>query len=232
MSQFFVRIREGQTAQRPALIVPVNPGSVTGISGPEWEELDPRVQRVLEETADVLPGKHGKELYDNLDPVRKACVLNIAAKSAATRLLDGSTCLDHFGGLVTLRADRFFARTKGALREEAKNAKLVFRPAPDTLHHPPVGYTNAGSVKTLDRYGNLQLSFFRRGTTGDDYLVDVDIDEASGIEHGFEVVRNTIADHTTSPYDVRDILIRHQLLDPGYGFVFAAQAQVVRVASA
>src|SRR5690606_9384453 len=127
-----------------------------------------------------------------------------------TPLLDGSSCFDHIQGLVRLRADRFFARTVAALREEVQNHKTLFRRVSEKHHHPPEGYNPAGSFKTRDRYGNLQLTFFRQGETGDHYLVDADLDEASGIEHGFEVIRNMITDHTTHPYDIREILIRHQ----------------------
>jgi hypothetical protein len=108
------------------------------------------------------------------------------------------------------------------LREEATNTAGIFEGVPGSLHHSPKeGYIPAKSFKTRDRYGNLQLSFFRKAMTGDDYLVDADIDEASGIEHYFEVTRNALANHETHPYDVREILIGYSRIDPGYDFVLA-----------
>jgi hypothetical protein len=53
---------------------------------------------------------------------------------------------------------------------------------------------------------------------------DLDIDESSGIEHGFEVVRNAVFHGRTNPYVVREFLIVsdpiEKTLDPGYDFVF------------
>ena len=82
----------------------------------------------------------------------------------------------------------------------------------------------------MDRYGNLQLTFQRRGTTGDDYVADVDIDDAQGIEHIFQVLRNSVSG-PTNPYDIHDILVKEQRLDPGYSFKFAQAAVVSRLAA-
>jgi hypothetical protein len=86
------------------------------------------------------------------------------------------------------------------------------------MHPPPEGYRRRRSYKTKDAHGNLQLTFFRRGESGDDYIVDADIDEARGLEHLFEVVRNRVRGRT-NPYDVREVLIAGQAIDPGYRFV-------------
>lgn len=231
ISQFFIELKAGQVTTRPPVVFPVDPDNVVGIRPPKYPALNAQLQRILEDSAvDVFPGLQGPGLYAALDPVRRACLLNISAKASKTILQDGQSCLDHLGGLQKLRGDRFFAQTHAALREETQNAGSVFFEVSEILHHPPDGYTAAGSFKTVDSHGNLQFSFFRRGTTGDDYLVDVDIDEASGIEHGFEVARNFLGEHTTSPYDVREILIRYQGLDPGYDFIFGQTAEVAKSA--
>lgn len=233
ISQFFIMLQAGRVTTREPLYMPVDADKVTGIRAPAYDALDLRLRTMLQESdVDTSPGQQGAALYTSLDPARKACLLNIFTKAANTRLLDGSSCFDQLGGLVRLRGDRFFAKTRAALREEVQNAQAVFREVSELLHHPPDGFTPAGSFKSRgDRYGNLQLSFFRRGSTGDDYLVDADIDEATGIEHGFEVARNFLKDHTTSPFDVREILIRHQSLDPGYDFEFAEEAEVRKAQS-
>jgi hypothetical protein len=226
-AQFFITIREGQTVTREPLRMPVDAAEVTGIEAPAYERLNPELQRVLQASnIDTYPDRNGQELYDVLDPIRKACLLNIFTKASNTILRDGVSCFRHIDGLIRLRGDRFFASTHAAFREEVQNAGDIFREVSNALHHPPDGYTRDKSFKTNDRYGNLQVSFFRKGETGDDYLVDVDIDEASGVEHGFEVVRNFLTGHETSPYDIREILIAHQLLDPGYSFQFGELASI------
>ena len=52
---------------------------------------------------------------------------------------------------------------------------------------------------------------------------DVDIDEASGIEHGFEVIRNKFRGRT-NPYLIRELMLLcdpvEKSLNPGYRFTF------------
>jgi hypothetical protein len=102
-----------------------------------------------------------------------------------------------------------------ALREEAKDSVHdgLFREAPAGLHHPPAGFDHAGSCKTNDHYGNLQLTFFTDGT---EWRSDIDIDDAAGLEHAFQVLRNELTNGTTNPYDIHEILVGFQKLDPGY----------------
>jgi len=98
------------------------------------------------------------------------------------------------------------------------------------LHDPVPGYTITDSFKTFDHYGNLQLTFQRRGVAGDDYVADVDIDDAQGIEHLFQVLRNTVTG-PTNPYDIHDILVMDQRLDPGYSLRFAQAAKLKQLAA-
>jgi hypothetical protein len=49
--------------------------------------------------------------------------------------------------------------------------------------------------------------------------VDVDIDDAAGLGHVFQVLRNTLTGRPTHPYDIHEILVSYQQLDPGYRFV-------------
>ena len=91
--------------------------------------------------------------------------MNIVEKSRATGLRDGSTCLDHYLGIVRFEQDRIFVRTTAALVEETAHSN-AFHSAPDTLHQPMPGYHTVSSFKTFDQYGNLQLTFQRRGETG------------------------------------------------------------------
>jgi len=81
------------------------------------------------------------------------------------------------------------------------------------LHHQPAGFTHAGSFKTQDHYGNLQLTFFTNGT---DWVADIDIDNANGLEHVFQVLHNQLTGKPTHPYSIHDILVAYQKLDPAY----------------
>ncbi len=231
--QFFIMIADGQTLAKTTAF-PVDPARVVNIQAPVFAGLDPRVQTLLGQSEIPrfqAPGGgflQGSALYQALDSATKlkACLLNIAKKSGATPLRDGTTCLDHYMSMIRMEQDRLFIRINPALMEEVENSPL-FHSVSAALHEPVPGYVITESFKTLDRYGNLQLTFQRQGTTGGDYLADVDIDDAQGIEHTFQVLRNTISG-PTNPYDIHDILVMDQQLDLGYSFVFAQAAAVVQ----
>src|SRR5262245_23941024 len=99
-SQFFVTLRGGQTATREPVRMPADADKVTGIEAPSYAALDPELQRVLQASnIDTEPGKKGQELYDALDPIRKACLLNIFTKASNTILRDGVSCFRHIDSL-------------------------------------------------------------------------------------------------------------------------------------
>jgi hypothetical protein len=147
-----------------------------------------------------------------------SAISRIFAKSARTRFPDGRSVVDYFQVLRELRQDRFFVSVTGELRSETKNsvATGLFHPVPDTLHTPPAGYVSSGSFKTDDRYGNLQLTFWQNSAN---MIADVDIDDAAGLEHVFQVVKNALSGRPTHPYDIHEILIVHQEIDPGYRLI-------------
>src|SRR5262249_47539490 len=222
---------DGQAVSQ-RIAFPVDPGRVVNIQAPLFAGLDARLQTVLMQSEIPrlpAPGgrfRQGSRLYQSLDasPKPQARLLNITAKSVATPLRDGSTCLDHYKSMIRMEQDRLFIRINPALMEEVENSPLFHSVSP-ALHEPVPGYVITESFKTLDHYGNLQLTFQRKGTTGGDYVADVDIDDAQGIEHLFQVLRNSISG-PTNPFDIHDILISDQQLRPGYSFVFAQPAAV------
>lgn len=164
-----------------------------------------------------LAGKQGKALYDGFDDLRRAGFLNIIAKSRRTVLSSGRSVLSFFADpvskLTEVRGDRFFLNVPKELREETKNSvgTHVFDPASELLHRPPDGFKSAGSFKTPDRAGNLQLSFHAKS---DNFVADVDIDDANGFAHIFQLINNIGG--ATHPYNIHEILIRTQEIDPDY----------------
>jgi hypothetical protein len=225
--QFFLRLSEGETTTRDAPVVfPVDPARVSDISGPSFAGLDARLRDFLNSTSLKLDAaaRSGSDLYAALPAILKAALLNLFTKSSHTLLGDQTSCFDHIQGMAELDQDRLFAKSNAALLEEAMQSPN-FRSADFSLHKEIPGYHLFSSFKTRDAQGNLQLTFSRRGESGADYVVDMDIDEAQGIEHVFEVIRNTVSGKT-NPYNVREILAATQNLKPLYGFVFAARGVV------
>jgi hypothetical protein len=198
---------------------PVDAAKVKEVDFPEFKKLSADAKRILSDTQNLLGfgGLTGAPLYDELDDVRKAGLLNIFAKSAATIFQNGRGVDSYVTRLNELRGDRFFAVVPQELREETKNsvADGLFHSVPEGLHHPPSNFEHAGSFKTHDHYGNLQLTFFTNGT---DWVADIDIDDGAGLAHVFQVLRNQLTDRPTHPYDIHEILIEHQRLEPGYDF--------------
>jgi hypothetical protein len=203
-----------------SLTFPIDPGKVKKVNFPSYQKLSDDLRTVLENSDKVLSfvGKKGPDLYGALDDIRRAGLLNIAVKSGATPLTNGRTVLSYIQTLNELRGDRFFCVVPKELREEVRNSEAegLFDKVDGSLHHPPPGFSSAGSFKTPDNYGNLQLTFFMKG---DDCVADVDIDDAGGLGHIFQVLRNKLSGKPTHPYNIHEILVAHQKLDPGYTFV-------------
>jgi len=200
------------------LTFPVDPQKVQGLLPPEYDALPEDARRLLEASDAVLlfEGSTGEALFDAMDDVRRAGLLNILAKTRATTFASGRTVLSYVTKLTELRGDRFFAVVSRELREETKNSVLsgLFTEVDGSLHHPPKDVSHAGSYKTPDHYGNLQLTFFVKD---DEWRADIDIDDANGLAHVFQVIRNALTSRPTHPYDIHQLLVHHQKLDPGYG---------------
>lgn len=220
----FIRIKGSGTTPYRAMF-PVDPKKVVDVIFPKYNKLPDDGQTLLSKSDKVLAfeGTTGDALYDALakDNLKRAGLLNIIAKANVTRLSSGKTVLSYLKELRELRADRFFVVASKELREETKHsvADGLFKSVSGSLHHLPsqfVGYTGAGSFKSHDRYGNLQLTFFMKG---DECVADIDIDDASGLEHVFQVLNNALPGNSTHPYNIQQILIAHQKLDPGYKLV-------------
>jgi hypothetical protein len=156
----------------------------------------------------------GRTLYGALADAAKAGLLNIAKKSLTMPFKNGTDLL-HDITILDIRGDRCFVEVPRGLK--AQMIDLVeadhFRPVNGTLHEPPRGFVAAGSFKTADAFGNLQMTFFQ---AADRVVADIDIDDAAGLGHVFQVMRNHISGQPTHPYNIHQILVHHQHLDPGY----------------
>jgi hypothetical protein len=204
-----------------ALPCPVDPERVTRMVAPPYDALAGRAQTVLQASALDHPPLNvaGPDLYLALEDIPRAGFLNLVAKMNDTKLLDGSAVLDHVGSLYRVRGDRVFADVALGLRDLVKTAVDArrFEPVDGSLHDPPAGYKLVDSYKTIpDKYGNLQVTFFASVDAPLRFKADIDIDDAQGIEHVFQVLSHWITGEGTHPFDIHQILLAHQGLDPGY----------------
>jgi hypothetical protein len=205
----------------------IKPGEVKEIDAPEFEELPEKAQQILDaaqmradksEDEDLL-GLSGSDLYESLGPLRKACFLNIV-KKASHETTDN--CLPAIEDLMICRQDRFFAFVNSSLVTQVNDSPR-FKSAGNELHAPLAGFSRGPSFKSRDAHANIQLTFMVQDGTGR-MAADIDIDESSGIEHGFEVIHNAVFKKRTNPYVIREFLLSadpmNHSLDPGYGFLF------------
>lgn len=218
----FVNLKPSGTTEL-SVMCPIDPGKIKKIEFPKFDGLPDDAQKVLSNSERVFKfeGKKGQELYGGFDDVRRAGFLNIITKAQATPLSGSANVLSFVQELRELRGDRFFASVSRELREETKNsvAEGLFHAVSGSLHHlPPAfnGFKDAGSFKTGENQGNLQLTFFLKDN---ECVVDIDIDDAGGLGHVFQVLRNKFTGSPTNPFVIHDILLAAQKLDPGYRFV-------------
>ncbi len=201
----------------------INPGDVKRVNFPKFNELPDESKQLLQNSnVEGFEGKQGAKLYNDnaFDNLRKAGLLNIHAKMRATTFTTGRTVASFMSSLTRVRGDRFFAKVGVSLRDEVKNSipTGLFLKVPNTLHKPPPGYVRVDSFKTRESYGNLQLTFFRKEDALE-FLVDADLDDAQGIEHIFQVLGHALTGGETHPYDIHQILLSHNGIDPGYELV-------------
>jgi hypothetical protein len=203
---------------------PVNPRRVVKVTFPDWVDLAPELQAVLEQPPerpepDAGPDPaFGRDLYDSLADVPKAGLLNLFTKMQNT-VTGGRTMWSFVRDVYRIRGDRIFANVAVDFRDHVKSAVTdgSFAEVDGSLHTPPPGFASADSFKhQLYQAGVLQLTFFSSVDQPLRFKVDADIDDADGLGHVFQVLRNWLTQGETSPYDIREILAFSQLLEPGY----------------
>jgi hypothetical protein len=158
------------------------------------------------------------ECGERLPDLQRACLANVTAKAKHTMLPAGRSVADYITSIVEVRQDRVFAMVAADLLSEivAATRSGDLAEVSGALHTPPAGFKQfkqLGSYKSRDLYGNVQVTLFEYEGR---YLADVDIDDAGGILHVFRVLRNAVTGRPTHPYDIHEILVAYQTIDPRY----------------
>ncbi len=212
-----------------ALALPINKNKVVSVNFPEYTALREEAKRLL--IASTIKKRSGPDLYNSFDDVRKAGFLNLVTKAQHTLLPNGETVLSNLDRITQQLGDRLFASGSPTLHAEVLASVMDggFHQVSESLHTPQDGFVLLDSFKTPDRYGNLQLTFSKHDS---EWSVDMDIDDAQGFEHIFQVIHNTVTSQPTHPYNIHEILVRYQELDPGYTFNLASQSKLTTAAGA
>lgn len=199
-------------------VLPVNRDRVRKVEFPGFHLLARDLKQVLERSKiEDLKEMGGESLYAVLDDTRKAGLLNLYARMRATVFQDGKNAFSYVDSLKLLREDSLLAVVRRSLRRATEGAVSyrLFHATPATLHTPPAGYSGLGSFKTLENYGNLQLTFFGKPKARV-MIMDARIDDGQGIQHVFQAVDHSSSNGHSHPYDVHEILLEFQKIDPGF----------------
>ena len=210
VAQFAIPVPGGPVVVQ--LHAPMDPERVRKARFPTYPEIAPALRTVLERSAVEGVTGSGEPLYAALTDTQKAGLFNLFSKMNTFGFDEQRTVWSFVERVYRVRADRIFVDVQPGLRDLVKGAVAEerFREVSGKLHTPPPGYSSCGSFKTEERYGNLQLSFFSSLAEPLTFKVDADIDDAAGLGHAFQVIRNFVTKGTTHPYDIHEILVFRQ----------------------
>ena len=192
----------------PARVRPEFPDISTG---ERWAEL----RRIL---TGFTPGWNG------LGDRRKAGLLNLYAKMQEQSLNGTQKVVQFVESLHEVRPARVHVFVNRQLLELVESNPASFHRVDGSLHEfPSPEWKLVASFKTFEAAGNLQVTFASNGAGK--FMADIDIDDHQGVEHAADVLKHKITGKDTHPYDIHQILIYFQNLDPGYQFLPAARAR-------
>jgi hypothetical protein len=164
--------------------------------------------------------------WNALDKRNRATILNLSAKMVREATKDGQQLIDQVTGILPGLLDdkhreRIYAPVDSGLLTKLLDFPMKFKPVDGGLHHFPEGFfpvSGTNSFKTRDKAGNIQLTF-ATDAGGTNFLADIDLDDHDGIEHAADVLKHKITSKETDPYDIHEILIFFQHLDPEYALL-------------
>jgi hypothetical protein len=163
-----------------------------------------------------------KAKWDALDKKNRATVLNLSAKMFNDKLKNGDALISNVDSIVEKMLDknhreRIYAIANGNLLGALRKFPEQFRSVSGSLHKffdDWVAVSQQNSFKSKNDAGNIQFTFATNAAGGS--LADIDLDDHTGIKHAADVLRHKITGANTNPYDLHQVLVYFQGIDPGY----------------
>jgi hypothetical protein len=152
--------------------------------------------------------------WNELENQQKAGLFNLYAKMQREVVNGGRSVFSFVDKITDFLPARVFAMVQKTLHDPVRDYGKGFHMVSGALHDFGEGWNLMDSFKTFDAAGNLQLTFAQNAAG--DLKADIDIDDHQGIEHAADVLKHKITGKDTHPYDIHEILIYFQGLDPGY----------------
>ncbi len=157
----------------------------------------------------------GADDYDGLSPTQKGTLFNLHAKMRSQRVTEERDVFSFVRHFVRVEEERVFFRVEPALLPSTRENIEAFHFVPGNLHDRfSEGFRRVASFKTQESVGNLQLTFAENESG--ELEVDADLDDHAGIRHAFDVLRHQLTGDKTDPFDIHEVLIHFQGIDPGY----------------
>jgi hypothetical protein len=164
----------------------------------------------------------GQKTWDKLDKRNRATVLNLSAKMLNDRLKNGNSLISQVEKIDADLLDkghreRIFAWVNGGLLGALRKFPENYKSVSGVLHKFPdpwIPVSEPNSFKSLNNAGNIQLTF--ASNPARESFADIDLDDHSGIQHAADVLKHRITNKNTDPYDIHQILVYFQRIDPGY----------------
>jgi hypothetical protein len=156
--------------------------------------------------------------YESLDAQQRAGLLNLFAKMNHK---SSNFAFRSAVNIFKVKPARIFAQVKNDFWDLVRQAPDRFHEESDngSMHSFGDGWTRLAehaSFKTPDPMGNLQVTF--ANNAAEQMAVDADLDDHQGIQHVFDVIKHKFSGDT-HPYDIHQVLVKFQEIDPGYHFV-------------
>lgn len=188
----------------PAKVTPIFPTADEIQTQPRWNAL----RSVLAQSTVT---------YAGLTDQQKAGLLNLFAKM---RDDSASNVFRQVINIFKIKPARIYAEIHPQLWEMVRELPQRFHEESDngSMHSFDDGWTRLSdhaSFKTPDPMGNLQLTFATKAENR--MAVDADLDDHQGLKHAFDVIKHKFSGDT-NPYDIHEVLVKFQNIDPGYHF--------------
>lgn len=163
-----------------------------------------------------------KAKWDALDKKNRATVLNLSAKMFNDQLKNGNSLISNVESIEQKMLDknhreRIYAIVNGNLLGALRKFPERYRSVSGSLHKffdDWIAVSQQNSFKSRNNAGNIQFTFATNPASGS--LADIDLDDHTGIQHAADVIKHKITGANTNPYDLHQILVYFQGIDPGY----------------
>lgn len=163
-----------------------------------------------------------KAAWNALHKHNRATILNLSAKMFSDQFKNGDALIGQVESIEQKLLDkdhreRIFAIVNGNLLGALRKFPERYRSVSGALHKffddwTPVSEQH--SFKSRNNSGNIQFTFATNPAGAS--LADIDLDDHTGIAHAADVLKHKITGSNTHPYDIHQILVYFQSIDPGY----------------